>query len=246
MRVIFPTDEHFPFQDDAARSVALQIGQDFNPDLRISGSDGVDFYRISKFDKNPDRFAMSTLQYEIDLWCEGQHEWLDATPNAMVRYIKGNHEDRLRKYIWSHPELSGLRALEIPNLLDFSALGIEKIEDEIELPGLLITHGDIVRKHSAYTAKAALENNFHAVSMMTGHTHRGGAHYITTRNGVVQSHECFCLCSLEPEYMQHPNWQQGIVLAEVTRTRLSIEPIPFFRHRGKVRAIWRGKEYIEK
>ncbi len=52
-RLVFPTDEHFPFQDEHARSVALQIVADFQPEVRIAGSDGLDFYALSKFDKDP-------------------------------------------------------------------------------------------------------------------------------------------------------------------------------------------------
>ena len=33
MKIAFPTDEHFPFQDDQAREVAMMIVQDFDPDL---------------------------------------------------------------------------------------------------------------------------------------------------------------------------------------------------------------------
>ena len=54
-RLVFPTDEHFPFQDEHARSVALQITADFQPEIRIAGSDGLDFYGLSKFDKDPHR-----------------------------------------------------------------------------------------------------------------------------------------------------------------------------------------------
>ena len=63
--------------------------------------------------------------------------------------------------------------------------------------------------------------------------------------GVVQAYECFCLCDLQPGYVRSPDWQQGIVLADVTRTSLSIEPVPFTRQHGKLKAIWRGKEYVE-
>jgi hypothetical protein len=43
--------------------------------------------------------------------------------------------------------------------------------------------------------------------------------------------------------MQHPNWQQGIVLAEVVDGIVSIEPILIrISDAGRV-AVWRGKEY---
>ena len=60
MKLAFVTDEHHPFQDDHARSVALKIVQDFDPDMVVCGSDGIDFYQVSHFDKNPERVKART------------------------------------------------------------------------------------------------------------------------------------------------------------------------------------------
>lgn len=251
MKVAFPTDEHFPFQDDQARELAMIIVQDFDPDLLITGSDGLDFYSLSSFDKDPARMKIN-LQKEIDMWMAGQREWRDAAPNAKRRFIPGNHEDRLRRYLWSHPEIGGLTALRLDKLLDFEGLEIEwdereYIHNEIVLfDRLVIRHGRFVRNFSGMSAKAELEVDRYGLSVMTGHTHRGGTVYAQTRNGVVVGQECFCLCRLDPGYLPRPNWQQGIVLAEVGEDYLSIEAIPFdwqdsFQRRKVAR--WRGVEY---
>lgn len=260
MRLAFPTDEHYPFQDDHARSVALQIVQDFDPNLLVAGSDGLDFYALSHFDKNPDRIK-TDLQGEIKAWQEGQREWGDAAPNAKKRFIPGNHEDRLRRWLWQHPEVAGLDAMRLENLLGLKELGIESraANDEydhceIELFGrLVVRHGKFVRKSAGMSAKAELEADRFGVSIMTGHTHRGGTVYAQTRGGIVTGQECFCLCRLDPDYVARPDWQQGIVLAEVSEEYLSIEAIPFdfsgwdadqpsFQRRKVAR--WRGREYI--
>ena len=68
-------------------------------------------------------------------------------------------------------------------------------------------------------------------------------HWSRTRHGVVQAHEGFCLCLLEPEYTHHPDWQQGIIVGEVVDGMLSVEPILITDKAGKKKAIWRGKEY---
>ena len=189
------------------------------------------------------------LQNEIDEWQKGQREWKDASPNAAPFFLIGNHEDRLRRYLWKNPELVDLNGLQLPNLLNFTSLGIswggEDRHREIDLMGkLLITHGGIVRQHSAYTARAVVEREKYARSVMIGHTHRGGVHYASTRDGVVQGIECFCLCRTDPEYMLNPNWQQGLVVAEITKANLNIEPILFTRSGEGLKAAWRGKEYI--
>ncbi len=249
LRVAFPTDEHFPYQDENARSVALQIVRDFDPDIRIAMSDGLDFYSVSKFDKDPAVLKVGGLQNEIDAWIAGQREWLDASPRARVIPLLGNHEDRLRKYLWQHPELHDLEVLKLENILKFSELHIEgKVLDEFAMGAnhkLVIKHGSRIRQQSAYSARAELEKEFYAANVLTGHTHRGGAHHATTRRGVVSAFECFCLCSLTPAYDPSPNWQQGIVLATVGDAGVFVEPILFTRDFGRVVARWRGKEYSQ-
>lgn len=254
MKIAFPTDEHFPFQDEKARAVALKIVSDFNPDLLISGSDGVDFYAISNFDKNPERAKLG-LQAEINAWRKGQLEWKDAAPHAKRRFIPGNHEDRLRRYLWRHPEIASLDAMSLPKVLDLDSLGIEYSNEDygsyeiVVAPPrggngqLIIKHGKFVRKGSGQSARAELENECYSISILTGHTHRGGSYFASTRAGVVQAHECFCLCRLDPEYVAHPDWQQGIILAEVGKTLLNVKLIPIHTFRRQKKAVWRGKEY---
>ena len=243
LRVAFPTDEHFPFQDERARSVALQIVQSFNPDVCIAGSDALDFYVVSKYDKDPERVAENDLQSEIDAWQKGQEEWLSAARGAQFVFLPGNHEDRLRRYLWKRPELHSLRNLRMQALLGLDDMGIEYKDELVLFDRLVIKHGDRISKHSAFTAKAELEHEKHSISTMTGHTHRGGSHYVTTRTGVMQAHECFCLCSLEPEYVKKPNWQQGIALATVATDYLHVELIPFHSEVGYTVAYWRDKRY---
>ena len=244
MKFAIITDEHYPYQDEFARNLAKNIVCEFKPDLMTVGSDGVDFYNISSFDKNPENFKTG-LQVEIDAWKVGQREWRDCAPHAKRKFIIGNHEDRLRKFLWKHPEISGLEALELQNLLGLSSLGIEYAGQEVLVDDLLsIKHGSIIRKFSAMSAKAEVENERFAISTLSGHSHRGGVFYGRTRNGIVQGAECFCLCKLDPEYVKDPDWQQGIVLGETINGILSIEAVPFHGFGRLKRAIWRGKEYF--
>jgi hypothetical protein len=248
MRIAFVTDEHFPFQDDQAREVAMYMVEDFKPHHLILGSDGLDFYDISNFDKDPARVKVD-LQKEIDLWKEGVREWAFVAPGAVKKYIPGNHEDRLRRYLWRHPEIASLDALNLNNILDFSGLGIEWNEQEytqaeiVYFDKLAIRHGKYVRQGAGLSARAELEADRYSISIMTGHTHRGGTIHATTRNGLVTGQECFCLCKLDPPYMARPNWQQGIVFMEVDENILTIDAIPIQTFQRWKVAYWRGKEY---
>jgi len=60
---------------------------------------------------------------------------------------------------------------------------------------------------------------------------------------MVMAQECFCLCRLDPNYLAHPNWQQGIVLIEVDENKLTIEPIVINNFQRWKVAYWRGEEY---
>ena len=250
IKIAFPTDEHCPFQDNRARNLAMQITRIFDPNLRVAGSDGLDFYNVSKYDKNPERIREGGIQKEIDEWVNCQREWIDASPSASVYFLIGNHEDRLRRWLWRHPELYGLDALNLPTLLEFEKLNIPWNKEEnahLELDvakKLLLTHGKVVRKHSAYTARAVLEDEHYSRNVVFGHSHRGGTHMAMTRDGVVIAQEAFCLCRTNPEYALNPNWQQGLVLIEVDVT-VSIEAIPFHLANGKLVGRWRGQEYQE-
>ena len=249
VKICFPTDEHHPYHDPDAITLAMAICEDFDPDIRIAGSDGVDFYSLSKFDKSP--WRKKNIDEEVDSWVSWQSAWLDATPNAMPVFILGNHELRLQRYLAPHPEIAELRALQIPNFLRLDEVNVvcdssrhEMANREFQIHRLVIKHGSIVRKYSGYTAKGELEKEFYQINTLTGHTHRGGVHYATTRMGVVQGVEGFCLCDLHPPYIDKPNWQQGIVLAEAFEDGdVVFEPILFRRRIGEIYARWRGKEY---
>ena len=245
-KIAFPTDEHFPFQDDQARNVALQIVQDFNPDILPAGSDGLDFYKLSRFDRDPKRMEAYSMQEEIRQWQIAQLEWKTAAPNARRPYIIGNHEERYDKAIWKLEAFAELTSLNLATVLGLKVLGIEpEILDEIDLGPLVIRHGQVVRSHSGSSARGEVEKQRHQVSTMTGHTHRGGMYMTTARGSVVYGLECFCLCKLDPWYGKGPyDWQQGVTLATIHNDKsLQFEPIPFTRVSGKVVAHWRDKQY---
>lgn len=242
IRIAFCTDQHHPYQDDKARSVALQIVQAFDPDIFISGSDGIDFYAISAFDKSPKR--ANKLQDEIDSWIRSEYEWQDASPNAKRFFIIGNHEDRLRRYLWAHHEVADLRSMQLESLLEFKRLDLQLAKNnEIEIGKLLIKHGEKVSGKSAYSAQAEMITEHYEYNVMTGHTHRMGSHLVTKRTGIVQAHECGCLCRLDLDYVNRPNWQQGFALATVYRDAVDIEPVVIHTIGSSRKAYWRGKEY---
>lgn len=209
------SDWHVPFHDRWGMDLTLKVISIVKPTRIVIAGDALDFWGLSVFDKNPERAKDGGLQVELDIFDKVVRTIIAAVPTGCkMDYLPGNHEDRLRRFIWKNPALYGLRALSLNNLLNLDALGIEYHEDECELLSgqLVVKHGRYVSAHSAASSKRELENEKHAISTITGHVHRLGAFYARTRRGQVAGWENGCLCSLEPEYIKRPNWQHGFTL----------------------------------
>jgi len=201
-------DLHIPFEDVDVVKKVLKCIRHEKPHKIILMGDVVDFYDVSTYDKNPAR--VKHLQDEIDYL----HIFLDdlkkASPRSEIHYLKGNHEDRLRRYLIRNPELHSLRNLKIPKILGLDEYDVKYHEHNYVYKGFLFTHGDIIRAHSGYTAKAMMEKK--GMNGLMGHTHRLATYYKTDLTGTKTFMENGCLCDLTPEYVADPNWQQGFTL----------------------------------
>lgn len=191
-------------------------------------------------DTNPARIYR--LQDEIDMWhVDVVAPFTGVSRRARKYYLPGNHEDRQRRYLWRHPELFGIRALELPNLLELDRLGIEYAEHAVKFGTLLeVSHGTRVSKWSGMSAKAEQELRRYSISTITGHVHRMGRFQTHTDHADRIGQENGCLCSLFPEYMHNADWVHGITFFEIKDGALKIEPIQFSRD---YTAIYGGKVY---
>lgn len=218
-------DTHNPFQDQRAiREVELFLAE-LQPSLVVYPGDLNDFYQISKFDKNPDR--ASHLQKDLDSTVNMFQRQRKLLPNARMVQLDGNHEDRLRRNLWGkNPAYASLKCLNIDKLYELSSNDIEHVdyEEGILINGnFMVTHGDLIRAHSGYTAKGMSDK--HGGSGIHGHSHRGGSSLKRNRFGIYGWWENYCLCSLEPDWVQNPNWQQGFSLVHFTKDRFWVEQV---------------------
>jgi hypothetical protein len=221
-------DVHVPFHDRDALKLAAKVLEWWKPDVHVMAGDHLDCYSLSTYDKNPER--TESLQDEVDAWhCEVVAP-LSAAVGKKCRqiYLPGNHEQRLRKHLWRHPQLFGVRSIELANLLELAYYGIEYAELAVRCAGVLeISHGTRVSKWAGASARAEQELRRYTISTITGHVHRAGRFQTHTMRGTVIGQESPCLCSLEPEYMLYPDWVQGLTLFEVRDGRLWVEAVVF-------------------
>ena len=142
-------DTHNPYQDQRALHEVELFLLELQPGLLIKNGDMNDFYGLSKFDKNPER--KDTLQSDLNSTRAMNTRQRVQMPDARQIHIDGNHEDRLRRYLWSKaPELASLNALNVDKLYGLNDNDIEKVgyEDGLLINGVfMVSHGNIVRAH---------------------------------------------------------------------------------------------------
>lgn len=240
-KVLFISDIHCPYQDPIALKAIYSFMDWFKPKEIFIMGDLVDFYAVSSFNKDPERALK--LQHEIDEAIDILEEIRNHSLKSKITFIKGNHEIRLKKYLWSEAkELDSLRALKLENLLNFDKFNIN-YEDRgiLRYKNIIVKHGSVVRKFSGYSAKGEFEKN--GMSGISAHTHRLAQYRHTNELDSFIWTEAGCLCSLDAEYMEGEtaNWQQGFAIGyfKEKSDRFLIETIPIIS--GK--AMYGGKEF---
>lgn len=205
-------DFQIPFHDKPVVQVFVDVVRELKPHGVILNGDVIDCYTISEFSKDPLSTADLAKEQKLVSGLMAQ-----VAPHTKERWwLGGNHEDRVRRYIWNHaPKFAPLDELTFPALFHLGDHGFRWKEygGAVMLGKLMVTHGNSVSKHSGQTARAHMEK--YGTSILVNHTHRLGAFFKRDVRGVHGAWENGCLCGLNPEYDQHPNWQQGFSIVQV-------------------------------
>jgi hypothetical protein len=183
------------------------------------------------------------LQTELDQAVGVLEEIREHAKGVKITFLRGNHCDRLKKYLWSEAqELSGLRALRLEELLEFNRLKIHyEDKNQIRYGCVIIKHGTLIRKFAGYTAKGEFEQN--GMSGVSGHSHRLAQYRHTNEADSYIWTEAGCLCQLNADYLDGttPNWNQGFAIGyfKENSKRFIIETVPII----KQRAMYGGMEF---
>jgi predicted phosphodiesterase len=232
-RAVVMSDIHVPFHDERAIEVAFALIEDVQPDVVFIAGDLVDFYSVSKYEKDPVRKLHLSSELEAcRLFLEALRK---AAGEAEIVYVQGNHEMRLEAFIQDKaPELTGLEELRFESLLRLEEYGIQYIRGKrntktayVEFGGILIGHFDAIGQQAGDTAKRLL--NKYRQPVVQGHCHRLAMIPYTHPDGTVYwGCESGCLADLDPEYVEVPNWQHGMVVItrEVDTDRSHIQLVP--------------------
>ena len=212
------------------------------PDGIVLNGDIVDCYSISSHRTRFEVKLETNLQTEM---MKAQELMEEFSFIPLRWWLGGNHEARWANLIADRvPELGVIAKLSFPEVFGLAQYGFKWKEygEYVKLGKLTVTHGNIVRKHSAYTAKAHFDK--YGTSVLHGHTHRLGSYFHTNLGGAHGAWENGCLCTLDGlGYTKHPDWQQGFAVVHVGEGGVFNVQQPVVLERRK---LWYGRELWER
>lgn len=217
-KVLSLSDAHIPYHSSEAITAAVAYAKKrFKPDVLLLNGDTIDFYTISRFDKNPKK---RDLVREVDL-TEAFLEWLsEQFPKARKVFKAGNHDERWDKYIWNHaPALWGLENTRLQDILHLADYGFEYVGDQrpIMAGKLAIFHGHELGNGANSPVNPARGAFMKTLgSVLVGHHHRTSTHAESDMwHSETATWSTGCLCDLRPEYNRVSNkWNWGFAVVE--------------------------------
>jgi len=213
-------DLHIPYHDQEALAAALAYGKELKPDYVVYLGDVLDFYQVSFWNKNPKNFD---LDYELQCGRDFFTEMRDTFGDAEHYFIEGNHEKRLKNYLFSRaPQLSNLRALQLcgPDMLNLLELNIEYIDlhewvhtygEPFKIGKLYFLHGHELHGRGSviYVARRALLRTLDHVIIGHSHVVQEFAEVGIASRKVIGAWSVGCLCDLYPEFNPLNRWTHG-------------------------------------
>jgi hypothetical protein len=232
-------DLHFGTEDWKVIDLFLQAVDELKPSTIILNGDTLDMFAISRYPKD--------IRQTCSLFHERQqyHKFLkllhDITEpyQANIYETNSNHsgdgnEGRWWRYL--SDRLGELGELpEIREKLSYQSVFLPpeswnrvKLVDYIEVvPGFIVMHGDVVRRHGGYSARGLFEKWF--TSILCNHTHRVGMtsqripSIGTQEEKIIRVYENGCGCNLKPLYASAANWQNAFSVITYTGVDFSVE-----------------------
>jgi len=188
-KILFIPDTHVPYHHHKAFDLAVKVAEAFKPDYLVILGDFADFYGVSSHDRSPER--------KLNILEEGKEARecltrLAEASGAKYRiFISGNHEYRLRRYIWSSaPALHGIASVQ-----DILKLRLQPTwefipyRQYIMIGKLMVTHD--LGSGGMNAHRAGLKHAGSGKSLVIGHTHRMATETIQDTTGQISQTSMF-------------------------------------------------------
>lgn len=220
-KALILSDVHIPHHSPEAVEAALQFGVDEGADTIILNGDIVDFYQISRWEREP---LMMGIEEEL-IGLQKLFALLrELFPKARVIYREGNHEERLRAYVLKNAkEFAMLDMLKFPQLIGADKYNIQILNkrDILKLGKLNVLHGHEFGESVFSPVNPARGLFLRAkASAIIGHHHQSSHHAEGNINGDrVGCWSLGCLCDLDPPYRPYAytKWNHGFAFVKVAK-----------------------------
>jgi predicted phosphodiesterase len=213
-RLAVISDVHIPYHDEEVMQQWYRDASEYEPSVIVINGDLLDFYRMSRFEKNP---AVRDTAFEIDQ----AHEffaWLTERFEAKIVFKEGNHDERWAKYIWNNaPEFSKFSQFSLEQVLLLEEFGVDHVGEKriIKAGDLNIIHGHELYGGGGIQPARSMMARMNA-NALAGHNHRTSQF---TQNNFEGNHmACYstgCMCELFPEYSRINGWNHGYAFVDV-------------------------------
>lgn len=218
------SDLHFPLQCNKSIDIFFKCVEELKPSTIIINGDSCDMLAVSKYPKDI-KTGYSLLDERIQ-YQQFLSDLIEISNGAKIYETSANHssdgiDGRWRRYLSERiPELSCLP--EVIDVLSYENIFLgdfkNRIEmvDYVDLNGLIVLHGDIVRANGGASALGMIQKL--KSSVMMGHVHRLASTAvrvpaIANRDEAQWvAYEIGCMCDLNPLYCNSPNWQNGFAI----------------------------------
>ena len=229
---VVSSDHHWPLHDPKVEAILLQAIERLRPRGYILNGDGADILALSKYPKDARHgksWQLRDEQYHAKNWWRSVHtlgqQWGMELFETEANHSGQGPASRWLRYLNDRcPELFGLDGFEdvmsYPRFFHPPDVPVQMVEEVVIAGDLRIRHGEIVRKHAAYSARA--HGDKWQASIMHGHTHRLGSS-MKRRPGIpghrpdefLRTFETGCACLLDVDYCPGADWQQGFAIIHV-------------------------------
>ena len=218
------SDLHFPLECKKSVAILFETIRQLQPSTIIINGDSCDMLAVSKYPKDI-QTSYSLLEERI-AYQEFLATLVEISNGATLYETSANHssggiQGRWRRYLSERigelgclPEV--FEALSYENIFMGQFKDIVKSVDYVDLNGLIVLHGDIVRANAGASALGMIQKL--KSSVMVGHVHRLASTSVrqpaiaNRKEGQHLGYEIGCMCDLNPIYASSPNWQNGFAI----------------------------------
>lgn len=230
------SDIHIPYHDLSALSAAIQYGIDNKANLILLNGDVMDFYNVSRYEKDP---RQRDFPAEVRAGKEFIGGLRKVFPKARIIWKEGNHEERFEKYLrLKAPELLGIPDFSWQSVLGLDEHKVEFVGEKRPIrfgKGLNVIHGHEYRFNISNPVNPArgffLRAKTHTLG---GHFHQTSSHSEKNLDQhVVTCWSTGCLANLNPAYSPINNHNHGFAFVSCDKSgAFDVDNLRIFK--GKV------------